>query len=780
MSENLLPFKISSGLKNIIGRDLITDDYIAVFELVKNAYDANASHVFIEFSDDKIIILDNGKGMSKEDIVEKWLFVAYSAKKEGIEDTDENTQDFRDKIQLKRYYAGAKGIGRFSCDRLGNKLMLTTRKKDGSTTERIKVNWNDFDQDASTEFIKINVKHQTLLGEHKFAKGVDHGTRLVITNLNEKWERSKKIGLKKSLAKLINPFDPETVKDIENATQPFSIIINDDSEKEEDEKNKNDYDQVNGEVKNFIFEKLNLKTSHITATIDENGKGITIKLVDRGTLIYKIRKPNSTVLKDVVFHLFFLNQAAKNNFTKTVGIRAIDFGSIYLYKNGFRISPYGDPGDDSFRVDSRHGQNVGRTFGLRDLVGRIEIFGDERNEMFKETTNRNGGLIKNEYTDALIDCFTDNCLRKLEAYVLDIARKTTQVDDKIQEDTSHLENLRSQNEIFKLIRKEIEKGNGELEELDKNFIAIKAQALGEATKEAIENLRFLAEQYNEDSFLKYVNQTSTEFEQIQAEKEALSRQLKDEEIERKRAEEEKNKLEFELRIEQEKNTYLLATRRVMSKDADGLIHNIKFMANKIKAIIDNTVNKLKDGNAREDDILKQLSNIRILADRSLKITELVTRANFNTTVQTQVVDVVKFTEQYFSLFNEIYEKHQMEFDVVTKNASLERRIGVLDLSLVFDNFIFNAEKAGASKMLIECSTTPSESLIVKISDNGHGVKEQFLDNPEKMFELGVTTTNGSGIGLFSIRENLRSINAKARFLGNNQILSGATFEIAFL
>lgn len=775
MAENLLPFRISSGLKNIIGRDLITDDYIAVFELVKNAYDARANHVLIEFSENKIIIEDDGKGMSKDDIENKWLFVAYSAKKEGTEDEDEHTEDYRDKIQLKRYYAGAKGIGRFSCDRLGNKLTLMTRKEGSETTERIKVNWDEFDQDANKEFLEIKVKHETLRGEHKFANGATHGTRLVITELNgfESWDRDKKKGLKKSLEKLINPFDSESAKHLENAAQSFSISIKDASEMEADLKAKEDHDRVNGEVKNFIFEKLGLKTSHITAMIDDAGKGITITLVDRGTLIYKIRKPNETPLKSIVFHLFFLNQAAKTNFTKTVGIRPIDFGSVYLYKNGFRIAPFGDPGDDSFKIERRHGQAVGRTFGLRDLIGRIEIFGDEENH-FKETTSRDGGFYKNEYTEALIDCFFDFCLRKLEAYIFGIARnrELTSADDKNQEDTTHLENLKSQNEIFKLIRKEVEKGNGELIQLDKNFMTIKAQALSEATKEAIENLEFIARHYKDASFLNYASQTSSQYERIQAEKEALLQRLAEEEAEKQR-------LEEELRMERDKNIYLLATRRTMSKDADGLIHNIKFVANKIRAIIDNLVDKIQNGKASEKEILQHLGSIRVFADKAMKISELITRANFKTNAQTQVVDVVKFTEQYFSLFNDIYEKDQMQFEIIVNGASLERRVGILDLSLVFDNFIFNAEKAGASKMLVECHNPSPTSLSIKISDDGRGVDKQFLENPEKMFELGVTTTDGSGIGLFSIRENLRNLNAKTHFVGNHQGLSGATFEISF-
>ena len=82
------PFRVSTGLKDLIGRDLITNEFVAVFELVKNSFDADAKTVQLFFDDDGITILDNGKGMSHEDIHNKWLFVAYSAKRDGTEDLD--------------------------------------------------------------------------------------------------------------------------------------------------------------------------------------------------------------------------------------------------------------------------------------------------------------------------------------------------------------------------------------------------------------------------------------------------------------------------------------------------------------------------------------------------------------------------------------------------------------------------------------------------------------------------------------------------------------------
>ena len=121
-------FRISSSLKDIIGRDLITNDFVAVFELVKNSFDAHAKRVDIVFDEDRLWVIDNGKGMSEDDILKKWLFVAFSAKATGEED-QALSQDFRDKIAVRRGYAGNKGIGRFSCDRLGRNLALYSRRE---------------------------------------------------------------------------------------------------------------------------------------------------------------------------------------------------------------------------------------------------------------------------------------------------------------------------------------------------------------------------------------------------------------------------------------------------------------------------------------------------------------------------------------------------------------------------------------------------------------------------------------------------------------------------
>ena len=132
-----LHFDVSTGLKRVLGSELITDDEVAIFELVKNSFDAGATSVHLYFDEENIVVADNGLGMSYDDLHDKWLFVAYSAKREG-----RTKKDFRD-VAAERHFAGSKGIGRFSSDRLGQEILLQTRPKGGksATVHRLIVNW---------------------------------------------------------------------------------------------------------------------------------------------------------------------------------------------------------------------------------------------------------------------------------------------------------------------------------------------------------------------------------------------------------------------------------------------------------------------------------------------------------------------------------------------------------------------------------------------------------------------------------------------------------------
>ena len=384
-----LDFKISSRLKTIIGKELITDDLIAIFELVKNSYDANAKSIKIVFQNvkdenrskgSKILIIDDGDGMSYDDLISKWLFVGYSAK-EGSEKELEGT-DFRDKItERKRIFAGAKGIGRFSCDRLGSKLNLYTKKENEKFFHQLYLNWEEFEEDPKKEFQNIkaiyNVRNDIKIEGYEF-KDFSKGTILEISSLRDSWDKEKLVKLKRYLQRLINPVQV-------GEDQEFKICLDVDEYKEDDKDDdenqlKYDYEIINGIVKNIVFEKLGIKTTQINCSIDEKGDKMSTELIDKGQSIFHLKEKNEFLyLKNINIAVFYLNRSAKATFTKMMGLIPKDFGSIFMYKNGFRVHPYGNEDNDWLGLDRRKTQGWKRFLGNRELMGRIEINGNQPN-----------------------------------------------------------------------------------------------------------------------------------------------------------------------------------------------------------------------------------------------------------------------------------------------------------------------------------------------------------------------------------------------------------------
>ena len=415
MQKSPLQFKISSALKNIIGSDLISDDFIAVFELVKNAYDAHATKVEITFENiytenAKIIINDNGKGMNYDDLINKWLFVAYSAKKEG---TEEDSYNYRDKIKVKRAYAGAKGIGRFSCDRLGGELYLETIKDEPkSKVETLLTEWDKFEGNLKEEFVNISVLHETIQNSNH---NQTHGTVLEISNLKSEWNRDKFLKLKDALAKLVNP-------NTQNKEDEFEIFLNVDDEDNEDNTNSEYRLIVNGQIQNLIFETLDIKTTKIISRVSDSiQRIIETELFEGGKLVYKIIEHNPFPnLNNVESTIYYMNRSAKANFTRRMGIAPVEYGHIYVYKNGLRVYPYGERGTDPLRMDNRKAQGRTRYIGTREALGYISI--NEPNDNLRETSSRGDGLIKSpEYLD-LYDWFYYTLKRVENRYKKGIAQ----------------------------------------------------------------------------------------------------------------------------------------------------------------------------------------------------------------------------------------------------------------------------------------------------------------------------------------------------------------------
>ena len=493
---NEVKFRISSFLKDLIGRELITDEFVAVFELVKNSFDANANKVKIVFENQynpqaaRIIIMDDGYGMNADDLHNKWLFVAHSEKRDGTEGND-----YREKIAHRRIFAGAKGVGRFSCDRLGKYLnIITIKDESNSKIEQLSVDWTSFEEDSSKEFMDISVSHQTLFGTNY--PNFEHGTILEISGLRDVWDRGRIQKLKISLEKLINPMQDNDVDD-------FTIEIEATDELLRDREESDPRKRVNGVVKNVVFETLGLKTTLIRVSLIENGGVIQTSLIDRGTEIYTLKERNVyDKLSDINISLFVLNRAGKINFKKIMGVNSVEYGSVFIYKNGFRIYPFGEEGDDTLHIDRRKQQGFYRYLGTRDLIGRIEING-ERSDL-KETTSRDGGLIKNESFEQLVNLFYDKALRRLEAYTVGIIKWGDQKFDKetgeIIQPELHPEDVKDK--ILDIITS-LTKAKDVIDiQYNKDFLSIYESKQEKSTTQLVKKLVKRAEKSNNQEFIK--------------------------------------------------------------------------------------------------------------------------------------------------------------------------------------------------------------------------------------------------------------------------------------
>ena len=563
MKDNL-QFRVSAELKNILGRDLITSPDIAILELVKNSYDAHATKVEITFDKDYLCIADNGKGMTKDDLINKWLFVAYSAKSDGTED-----KSYRSKF--KRHYAGAKGIGRMSCDRLAQNLTLTTRSEE-SKTEVLHVDWSVFEKNRQTEFDTVDIPHETLDTIPQFPLGYPTGTILDFTGLHTSWRRDDIKRLRKSLEKMINPFS--------GTDDNFQIEIIAPEMIEEDSQIESKHDKVNGIIENSIADVLKLKTTQIESHI--LGGTIHTTLKDRGILMYEIEEPNTdfSQLDSASISLFFLNRAAKYSFTSMMGVQPVSYGNVLLFRNGFRILPYGNWNDDSWGLNQRQQQGYNRFLGTRDLFGRVDIETDNP-ELIKEVSSRDGGLIETEASQQLMEYFT-LIHRRLERYVVGVlwgegflrkeyfvsqghaldARKQLE-DDKDSDSAKHLySNIGSKVDFLQLIKSLVNDKSINVIQYNEDLANIVADPTDTEVIQAqmIDDVRKLAEKTNDP----YLQDRIAEFEKHmdelrrqkeEAEREAEAERRAKEAAERKATEERRAKEQAELKVKEEEEKH---------------------------------------------------------------------------------------------------------------------------------------------------------------------------------------------------------------------------------
>ena len=252
MEDNgTLKWRFDVSTFRLIGRDLITDRVTALFELVKNCYDANATEVTVRFENvglDKqgssLSIIDNGFGMSFADIRDKWMVIGTSNKRSNPYTP----------LPFHRKCVGEKGIGRFAVDKLGDKVNIITKQDGEDKWLNVEIDWESYYKSSNNQQLSLftDIENHYEFSQAKDKK--DHGTTLNITNIREVWVEDDIRRFIAEVARLISPFENMSsnfqirviaseygidtiankgIEDIKLATASFSITYNKEDETQE-------------------------------------------------------------------------------------------------------------------------------------------------------------------------------------------------------------------------------------------------------------------------------------------------------------------------------------------------------------------------------------------------------------------------------------------------------------------------------------------------------------------------------------------------------------------
>lgn len=381
-----LKFKVSAKIARLLGEQSVSNSVVALSEIVKNAYDADASEVAISFEKDSennmsIVISDNGQGMTYNDIDEKWMVVGTSDK------------EYNPFSKGKRRKVGEKGIGRFAVQRLGDQLELISKPSGNDELINLKINWHDY-SDVEKRFTEI----PNPVTREKRSDANDTGLKIIIKELRDKWTKNEIENLEKQLSTIVPPIWSEKFSIIIKAphaglqkTRVLSGLLESAAYRME-----SFYDIKDGKIKITFFLA---NKEHETQTIDV-GKLACGSL--KFTLYYYPLGPSSKYKEMTSFVL--RDSMLKKQLQMHHGIR--------IFRDGFRVKPYGDPGNDWLGLNLLRVNDPTRAFSNNTLVGIVEISRDENSQIMDTTTRE--GLIRNQgYLD--METVLHNSIRALSA-----------------------------------------------------------------------------------------------------------------------------------------------------------------------------------------------------------------------------------------------------------------------------------------------------------------------------------------------------------------------------
>jgi len=429
MSIEVSAFKAKSHILSLLGDELIGSDSLAIFELVKNSYDADSEEVKIIFNDlntpnQSIVIEDDGYGMTLKTIKDVWLEIGTDFKR---------GKRRKPSPKFGRISLGEKGVGRLAVHKLGKSFTLETQREGDMFSSRIHIDWKKLI--SSGEYIQdLKVEIETV-SESLFEKG--KGTRIHISDLKKKtWSKKEVKDLVRKINTIKNPFvddiisSPKSVKDIEKKLEQFDVEIyaNDDRHNNWIKEVKNVNEILSDSLYYFDFyinEDAQISTYYSfnppkifkdlkSRTVETQFKPTRIIEDKQGDVFAKDQKILKTADLDGIgafggrFYVYNLDPYILNSVGQSAAIRAFvrENNGIKIFRDGIRVYNYGEPNDDWLGMILRRLQRVGDKFSKNTVIGAIELSLEDSHEGLVEKTNREGFDDNNIYRKYLGVCIS--------------------------------------------------------------------------------------------------------------------------------------------------------------------------------------------------------------------------------------------------------------------------------------------------------------------------------------------------------------------------------------
>lgn len=387
-----------------LGSELISSEVVALSELVKNSYDADATRVLIRINphgDGVIEVIDNGIGMSLATIRSAWLEPATPSK------LDNSVS------RLGRRVLGAKGIGRFAAAKLAKHLDVITRPADAQQEAWAKFDWSQFD-DPHTYLDEITIpcgarEPQEIVAGGTTAslwpsdetrpavKAMEHGTVLRMSSLKAKWDTARVEDLHRALSRLILPRRDDTFH--VKLTVAGGMDGESSNDIEPPELIRYPHYRILGVVRADGRYRIQYSIEADAQRVTKKGRlvrqlSVPFDLISVSGKAPKDTKPIASGPLRLNFRIWDrddLGNIVQRTHSTIRNVRAdLDaIAGISLYRDGFRVLPYGEPHNDWLRLDIRRVQKPTMRLSNNQLYGFVEISADS-NTFLSDQSNREG------------------------------------------------------------------------------------------------------------------------------------------------------------------------------------------------------------------------------------------------------------------------------------------------------------------------------------------------------------------------------------------------------